>query len=96
MMLDEKMVAEFVEKLRAMAEEDPDAARDVLEVLGASYGSDKKEPVEEIAKTLCEILEPERLGGIVWVNCDICGKRLDGEEERERGTCSVCLFGTGG
>lgn len=95
-MLDEKMVAEFVEKLRARAEEDPSVARDVLEVLGASYGTDRKEPVGEIAKTLCELLEPERVGGILWVNCKICGGRLAGEEEQERGTCSACLFGTGG
>lgn len=93
-MLDEKMVAEFVEKLRTRAEADPDVARDVLEVLGASYGTDRKEPVAEIAKTLCELLEPERLGGILWVNCELCGKRLAEEEEKERGTCSACLFGS--
>lgn len=86
-MLDEKMVAELIVKLRATAEEDADSASDVLDVLCASYREDRNEPAEEIAKTVCELLEPERVGGINWLTCKLCPKRLKSETERERGYC---------
>lgn len=94
-MLDEKMVQEFVEKLRAGAERDPAVARDVLEVLQASYGEDRKESSFEIARTLCELLEPERIGSLRWWTCRLCGKRVEEADEQARGTCSECLFGKG-
>lgn len=90
-MLDEKVVVELIEKLRALFENDANGAADVLDVLRASYLEDKGEPVEEIAKTICEILEPERIGGIKWLNCRGCPARLMTGEERERGLCVTCL-----
>jgi hypothetical protein len=90
-MLDEKVVVELIEKLRALFEKDANGAADVLDVLRASYLEDKGEPVEEIAKTICEILEPERIGGINWLACRGCQARLNTEEDRERGLCDRCL-----
>lgn len=83
----------MIEKLRDRAKEDPEAARDVLEVLAASYGTDRNEPAGEIAKTVCEILEPERLGQLLWLICKICHTRLETDEEKERGSCTTCLVG---
>lgn len=80
--------------LRERAEADPKAAADVLEVLAASYGSDKNEPAAEIAKTVCELLEPERVGPILWLTCKICHTRLETDEEKERGSCTSCLVGS--
>jgi len=95
-MLDEKMVQEFVEKLRVRAADDPAVGRDVIEVLISSYVEDKDEPAAEIAKTLCELLEPERIGPLLWLTCKLCGTRLDDDDDaKERGTCSACLFGKG-
>jgi formylmethanofuran dehydrogenase subunit E len=90
-MLDEKMVAELIEKLRARAEDNPEVAKDVLEVLTASYGQDKNEPAREIAKTVCELLEPERIGPLLWIRCNVCGRGLTDMDER--GICSSCLLG---
>lgn len=81
------MIQEFIEKLRARAGEDANVASDVLDVLGASYLEDAGEPSEEIAKTICELLEPERVGGIKWLTCKICQARLNSEKDRERGYC---------
>ena len=92
-MLDEKEVEKLIERLREMAREDPDANIDVLEVLAASYGSDRNEPAAEIAKTVCEILEPERIGPIRWVTCKICRSLLQTDDEKVRGSCTSCLVG---
>lgn len=72
--LDEKQVALFIEKLRKL---DLDASVDVIDVILASFRSDRKEPAAEIAKTLCEILEPERIGGLKFLTCWKCGARLE-------------------
>jgi len=94
--LDEKQVTLFVEKLRARAEEDSSIGTDVTEVLLAAIREDKKEPAEEIAKTLCEILEPERIGGIVWMACKLCKERLEDQEVMNKvDTCFSCRI-TGG
>jgi hypothetical protein len=88
-MLDENVVAELIEKLRARALDDLDSASDVLDVLRASYWEDAKQPVNEIAKTVCEILEPERIGKLKWLTCRICTARLKTETEHERGYCDL-------
>lgn len=94
-MLDETIVTELIEKLRIMEAEDPSAAKDVLHLLESSYTIEKYEPAAEIAKTICEILEPERLGTIRWMNCKVCGSCIffAGDEEKERGVCSSCFLG---
>lgn len=89
--LDEKQVAQFVEKLRAISLKDTSMAKDVLEVLEASFQQDVKEAPIEIARTICEILEPERLGGIVWLTCKLCKSKLDAQEiESKVDTCFSC------
>lgn len=93
-MLDEKAIMELILKLRARADKDPAAARDALEVLAASYREDIKEPALEIARTVCELLEPERMGTVVFIQCRMCNARLTEVEEQQRGTCSSCLLGT--
>jgi len=62
-MLNEEQMTEFVEKLRASK-----IRSDVIELLGIACRQDRHEDPKEIAKTLLEMLEPERLGGIVWVS----------------------------
>jgi hypothetical protein len=92
-MLDEREVEKMIHKLRERAQEDPAVASDVLEVLAASYGSDRDEPAAEIAKTVCEILEPARVGPLLWLTCKNCNVRLETDEEKERGSCTSCLVG---
>lgn len=88
--LNEKKVALFVEKFRALGLKDRSAAADVVEVLNEAFES-KENEVFEIAKTICEILEPERLGGIVSLNCDRCHAMLDAQEiENKVDTCFQC------
>ena len=87
--LDEGQMELFLEKLRAQAEKDPSLGRDVVEVIQSSFTKDKAEPTEEIARTLCELLEPERLGQLRRLNCKHCGKRL--EEWRSVAGMDVCL-----
>jgi len=90
-MLDEKAVCLFVEKLRAVAMKDVSMAKDVLEVLQSSIQRDAKEDPFQIARTICEILEPERLGGIVWMTCKLCNSKLDAlEVENKVDTCFSC------
>lgn len=98
MMLDEKQIAQFIEKFRAIGLKDPSMAKDVIEVLQASFQQDVKEDPLEIARTICEILEPERLGGIVWMTCRLCKDRLDAQEiENKVDTCFSCrITGIGG
>jgi len=88
-MLDENVVTELIEKLRIRATADLDSASDVLDVLRASYWEDAKQPANEIAKTVCEILEPERIGKIRWLTCRICTSCLKTEAERDRGYCDL-------
>lgn len=83
--LDEGQVELFLEKLRARAELGPD----VLEIIQSSFTKDKAEPTEEIARTLCELLEPERLGQLRRLNCKHCGERL--EEWRSVAGMDACL-----
>lgn len=77
-MLDETVLAEFVKKLRASK-----VRSDVIELLGISCRQDRDEDPKEIAKTILEMLEPERLGGIVWVSHGLCPNHLnvDGEHD---------------
>lgn len=49
---------------------EPDKNGDVLDILLASYREDANEPADEIAKTICEILEPERVGQVRCMGCD--------------------------
>lgn len=89
--LDEKQVALFIEKLRLRTDGDPTLGQAVLDVLSASINQDLKESSDEIAKTLCEILEPERLGGLVWWTCKSCKARLSEQEVESRvDTCFSC------
>lgn len=88
--LNEKQVSLFVEKFRTIGLKDATAAADVVEVLNEALVS-KEENVFEIAKTICEILEPERLGGIVWLSCSLCRAILDAQEiEAKVDTCFSC------
>lgn len=92
--LDEKQIALLIEKLRIQNEQDPTHGQMVLEVLSASIDHDAKESSDEIAKTLCEILEPERIGGLVWMNCKECREPLTNEEiEARADTCFHCRIG---
>lgn len=88
--LNEKKVALFVEKFRTMGLKDASAAADVVEVLNEALVS-KEDEVFEIARTICEILEPDRLGGIVSLNCNLCRAMLDAQEIEEKvDTCFSC------
>lgn len=86
--LNQKQVALFVEKFRAIGLKERSAAADVIEVLNESFASNENE-IPEIAKTICEILEPERLGGIVMLNCSVCHAMFNTEELAEQ--VSICL-----
>lgn len=98
--LDEKNLSFFIKKFRAAGAQDPSRAKDVIEVLEASLKVTKDEDYQvfEIARTICEILEPERLGGIVWMTCRLCKERLDAQEiENKVDTCFSCrIKGIGG
>lgn len=90
-MLDEKDVTLFVEKFRAAGVEDTGRALDVIEVLIAAIRDDKKEPCLEIARTICEILEPERLGGLISWNCALCEAILSQDDLKNKfQTCRSC------
>lgn len=91
--LDEKQISLFVEKFRALGLENPSAAKDVIEVLEDSVKVTKDEDYQvfEIARTICEILEPERLGGLHSWNCRVCKDLLTDEEvENKADTCFQC------
>jgi hypothetical protein len=89
--LDEKQVALFIEKLRIQTDQDPTLGQAVIEVVSSSFDHDRKESSDEIAKTLCEILEPERLGGLVAMTCESCHALLSREEiENKVDTCFSC------
>lgn len=77
-MLTEAVLAEFVEKLRTSQ-----VRSDVIELLGISCREDRDEDPKEIAKTILEMLEPERLGGIVWVNRGLCPNHLNTDGEHD-------------
>lgn len=88
--LNQKQVALFVEKFRALGLKDRSAAADVVEVLNEALVSTEGEVVE-IVKTICEILEPERLGGIVMLNCSVCHAMFDVQELEDKvDTCLQC------
>ena len=76
-MLNEAAIAAMIEKARARFQKDGfDVYQDFLDILrDAINGEDRAEPALEIAKTICELLEPERVGGITWVcvPCASCG-----------------------
>lgn len=89
--LDEKQVALFIEKLRARTAEDPTIGDAIIEIWADAIGESLKESSDEIAKTFCEILEPERIGGIVWMNCKVCREMLPKEAvENGADTCFSC------
>lgn len=89
--LDEKQISLFVSKFRALGLKDRSAAQDVIEILLASFNEDKEEEHFEIARTICEILEPERLGAIVWLTCRVCREMLaEIEVENKMDTCFQC------
>jgi hypothetical protein len=93
--LDEKQIALLIEKLRIQNDQDPTHGQAVIEVLSYSINEDRKESSDEIAKTLCEILEPERLGGIIWWTCKSCYEPLSKEEiESQVDTCFSCRIGS--
>lgn len=95
--LDEKQVALFIEKLRIQADQDPTIGKDIVEMVSASFSDDRKESSDEIAKTICEILEPERLGTIIWITCESCNAMLSTDEiESEMKTCFSCRMGIQG
>lgn len=88
--LNVKQVALFIEKFRDLGRKDRSASADVVEVLNEALISTEDE-VLEIAKTICEILEPERLGGIVSLNCGRCHAMLAAQEIEEKvDTCFQC------
>lgn len=87
--LDEKQITLFVEKFRALGLKDRLLPIDVVEVLLASFQGDLKEDPLEIARTICEMLEPERVGGIISLNCSVCLAMLDGQELANK--ADVCL-----
>ena len=89
--LDEHQIAYFIRKYRAAALKDPEHAKDVIEVLQDAPRAMKNEDYEtfEMARTICELLEPERLGGIISMNCSVCGKVMGFDESKE-GICSQC------
>jgi formylmethanofuran dehydrogenase subunit E len=95
--LNEKNVALFVKKFRDLGLKDRSASADVVEVLNEALVSTQDE-VFDIAKTICEILEPERLGGIVSLNCSLCHEMFDVQELMDKmDTCSQCrIIGPGG
>ena len=72
-MIDEKQIAMFIAKLRdQVGERGNEVHHDVMQILeSAIAGEDQYEDVTEIAKTLCEIVEPERLGELM---CGFCHK----------------------
>ncbi len=92
--LDEHQVAYFIRKFRSAAVKDPERAKDVLEILQDAPklpAKDEDYQTFEMARTICEILEPERLGGIVSMNCSVCGVIMSLEEIEERvGVCFQC------
>lgn len=93
--LNEKKVALFVEKFRNLGLKDASAAADVVEVLNEALVL-KEDEVFEIARTICEILEPERLGGIMSLNCSLCHAILAAQELAIKAdTCFSCRM-TGG
>lgn len=98
--LDEKQLSFFIKKFRAAGAKDPERAKDVIEVLETSLKvtTDEDYQVFELARTICEILEPERLGGLVSLNCRICKEMLDAQEvENKVDTCFSCrVKGLGG
>ncbi len=70
-MLNDKFMAEFCEKLRAtFNDHKPDEFHDVIACLD-DLGRDTATPkdAEEAAKTILEILEPERVGDIRCARC---------------------------
>ncbi len=70
-MLNANAIKALIEALRRVSDEgEADRNGDVLDVLLASYKGDRNEPAHEIAKTVCEILEPERVGELRCLACD--------------------------
>jgi hypothetical protein len=93
--LDEHQIALLLKKFRAASAKDPSRAKDVIEIINVSLQVKKDEDYQifEIARTICEILEPERLGGIVSLNCSICKEMLDAQElENKVDTCFACTI----
>lgn len=90
--LDEQQLSYFIRKLRAAAAEDPEKAKDVIEVLQEAVKirlKDEDYQTFEMARTICEILEPHRLGGIVSMTCSACRRMMSAEEIEAR--VEVCF-----
>lgn len=71
-MIDEKVIVEVIEQLRQGTKERGNWVFDTIQELLtiAVIGEDGDAPALEIAKTFCEILEPQRLGGIRCFKCN--------------------------
>lgn len=69
-MLERNAIADLITKLRERAFQDPSAAVAAALCLRESFGEDLNEPADEIAQTILELLEPERLGVIRCMICD--------------------------
>lgn len=92
--LDEKQIALFIEKLRQRTAEDLTLGQAIVEIFVDATGDSVNESSDELAKTLCELVEPERLGGLVWMTCKVCRERLDAQEiENKVDTCFSCRVG---
>lgn len=74
-MIEDRMLVEFLVKLKGLGAEQ---CGDVLGLISdaAAYQDERGNPVE-IAKTILEILEPERVGKVVMLPdpCEECGIR---------------------
>jgi len=92
--LDENQVAYLIRKLRRAAAADPSRAKDVLEVLESSTrekAKDEDYETFEMARTVCELLEPERIGPIISLTCNGCRALLSKEEvEKREDFCLQC------
>lgn len=92
--LDEHQIAYFIRKFRTAAAKDPERAKDVIEILQEAQKlsmKDENYQTFEMARTICEILEPERLGCIVSMNCSVCKAIMSFKELEERlGVCFQC------
>ncbi len=92
--LDEQQLSYFIRKLRAAAAKDPERGKDVIEILQEAIklqAKDEDYQTFEMARTLCEILEPERLGGIVFMTCSVCRTMMSSEEiEARTEVCFQC------
>lgn len=85
-MLNEDVVVEMLLKLREAWKEHPQAGYDIIELLADLLCDEvKPEDIQGTAGTILEILEPTRLGKVVWLPgaCDECGMRHEPGENSQ-------------